>query len=60
MVHRQSRCPMPKNDKSDLNREPEGEADRVFAATLRNLVNTPPKPHAPLNPPKAQRKANKV
>jgi len=26
------------------------DADEVFAATLRNLVNTPHKPHEPLKP----------
>jgi hypothetical protein len=35
------------------------DADEVFAATVRNLLNTPHQPHAPLNPPKAQRKAKK-
>jgi hypothetical protein len=34
--------PAPHDEKPD--------ADEVFAATLRNLVNTPHKPHTPLKP----------
>jgi hypothetical protein len=36
------------------------DADEAFAATLRNLVNTPHQPHAPLKPsPKRKAKTTR-
>lgn len=58
-VHRQTGRFMPINDKSDPKDAEKPDADEVFAATLRNLVNTPHQPHKPKVEPvrRGQKKA---
>ncbi|MFI4965163.1 MAG: hypothetical protein ACHP9T_07320 [Caulobacterales bacterium] len=42
-------------EKPDPPKDEKPDADEVFAATLRNLVNTPHKPHAPPKPKPAKK-----
>lgn len=45
-------------DKPDPPTDEKPDADQVFAATLRNLVNTPHKPHKPATPQKGAKDDN--